>query len=152
MRRAVITFILFYSFSIAFGQIDFTPYPGIGTWCNGVENTFTSTVTGTGCGVRTWSITNGKIIVNGNSVTTATGNSIVVKWDNVASTGTLTVTVTCGEVTNTQSKNFAIRSLFGRTLANPRANQTLLYCGTATINLAVDVMFLLNTGGTTGII
>ena len=151
-KLAIIIAIHALLFQSAFGQIDYTPYPGNTTYCSGLLETFTSSVATTGCGTRTWSITNGKFRdpLTLAYVTTITGNTADVRWDNVASTGTLTVTVTCGEVTHTQSKNFAIRSLAGRTLANPRANQTLLYCGTATVNLAVDVMFLLNTGGTTG--
>ena len=140
-------------FQFAFGQIDFTPYPGNTTYCSGVLETFTSTVGTTGCGTRTWTITNGKFRDPQTLayVSSITGNAVDVRWDNVAATGVLTVTVQCGTESYTQSKNYAIRSLTGRTLANPRANQTLPYCSTATIGLAVDVMFLLNTGGTSGI-
>lgn len=135
-----------------FAQIDFTPIPGNVTHCPGELKMYTSTVQGNCPGTRTWTVTNGKILdANNNEVTTLTGNSVNVRWNDFAGTGTLKVSVICGSEVKIQEKNYAIRSLKDRVLQNARVNQLPQYCSTNTIQLLVDEMLLLNTGGTTGI-
>lgn len=137
--------------NFALAQIDFTPYPGNTTHCPG-ELELGYTASGTNCGVFTWTITNGKILNSNNEeVTTLTAPSVNVRWDDVAGTGKLKVSATCGGEVKFEEKNFAIRSLTGRVPQNPRANQSLTYCTILPINIAVDIMWLENTGGTTGV-
>lgn len=104
------------------------------------------------CGGFTWSLTNGSF-VSGQSVTSKTTSAFYVDviWNNVAGLGTLTVTSLCDQGTLNVSESYAIKSLAGKNLQNARTLQTLPYCSTATIALAVDEMLLLNTGGATGI-
>lgn len=132
-----------------------SPVPGNTTICKGVETNY-NLVPGpsfSGCGTVTWTVTNGSFSPTSDvtSTTSPVSNVVKVTWKDIAGTGTLTATSNCSEGALSVSKTYAIKSLAGRSLANARANQTLPFCSTGTINLAVDVMFLENTGGTTGI-
>jgi hypothetical protein len=135
-----------------------TPAEGVTTFCPGEAVVYTINPSPlTNCSTYTWTVTKGSFNF-GSSVTstTTTGTSVTVYWNDVASTGTLTVTASCkngsgSTVTLSESGDYAIRSLAGRAPENPRANVSLLYCSTNSVTLMVDVMFLQNTGGTTGI-
>ncbi len=134
---------------------DISPAPGNSTVCKGVELNY-SLIPGanfSSCGTVTWTVTNGSFSPTTDVTTTTStvAGTVKVTWKDVADKGILTAASACFEGALSVSKTYAIKSLAGRTLANARANQTLLFCGTSTISLSVDVMFLLNTGGTTGI-
>src|SRR5690606_25131826 len=84
-------------------------------------------------------------------VTTLTAPSVDIRWDDVAGTGKLKVSSTCGGEVKSEEKSFAIRSLNGRTPQNLRYNQLQPYCSTLGIHIAVDIMWLNNTGIGTGV-
>lgn len=136
-------------------QINYTPYPGNTTYCPGEITRFTASKS-TGCGNITWTITNGVILNGATPVSSLVANEVDVRWNDTPSTGVLKITSTCpsssgGTSTVSFEKSFAIRSLLGRTLQNPRLYAQLPYCSTLPTMLGVDVMFLENTGGATGI-
>lgn len=138
--------------SNVFGQDPFIyPLPGNVTWCPDEFQTFEVRTDGaqqTGCSYL-WSVTNGTISTAGN-----TNRQVSVKFSNIAGTATISVTLTnCTSATNTTAtRTYAIRSLAGRVPTNARANPaSLAFCSTSSMFLAVDVMFLENTGGATGI-
>lgn len=140
---------------VSFGQ-SVSPAPGNNTVCPGevIRYTVNPNPGFSGCASFTWTLTNGTFTF-GQSVTskTTTATYVDVYWNDVASAGTLKVTSTCtgGGALSVGPLSYAIRSLNGRVPANARANQTLAYCSTAPVTLAVDVMFMDNTGGATGV-
>ena len=134
--------------SSTYGQI-ISPASGNKTWCPGEIERYEVLTPGslqTNCNYK-WVVTNGTI--SGNDFE----RTVSVIWNDSPSTGTLKVTLTnCTEATNTSvSETYAIRSLAGRVPANAIASQQLPYCSTAPVQIQVDEMFLLNTGGATGI-
>jgi hypothetical protein len=139
----------------AFSQ-SISPSRGTSTVCPGQAITYTVNPNPnfSDCGNFTWTLTNGSFDFGANPPTTSrttTTNSIVVFWTDTPADGTLKVTSTCSEGPMIVTEKYAIRSLKTRTPANARANQTPTLCSTTGIDLYVDVMFLNNTGGTTGI-
>ncbi len=130
-----------------------SPAPGNSTICPDEVKNYEVRHRGyTNCGIYTWTLTNGTFTY-GQSVTTKTTSEreVDVYWNDVAGNGTLSVTSNCSEGTMEVSKTYAIRSLKGRNITNPYALQNLPYCSTNSVYLHVDIMFLLNTGGSTGI-
>lgn len=146
---------IFFSFS-GFAQ-SISPAPGNSTVCPGERIIYTVNPNPgfSNCSSFTWSITNGSFVFGANpavTIKTTTTVNVDVFWNDVASTGTLKVTSSCSEgALSVGPLSYAIRSLAGRTPANARANNLLPYCSILDISLAVDVMFLENTGGTTGV-
>ena len=104
-----------------------------------------------GCGTYTWTVTNGSFRFGSDLTTTTTkAPSVDVFWKDVPETGTLTVKSNCSEggALNVTAK-YAIASLNGRVPANPRItgrSGALPFCSTDLIQVAVDIMFLNNTG------
>ncbi len=125
------------------------PAPGYVTWCPDQNYFYEVRDAQTACKYA-WSVTNGKII-------DGLGTSkVTVKWNDIAGTGKLTVALSVCEGADdknitTLTEDYAIRSLAGRVPASPRVNKTLPYCVTESLHLAVNVMFLDNTGGSDGI-
>ena len=139
----------------SYGQAKITPLPGNSTICPGQQIFYTLSPGSNfnSCGTVTWTLTNGSFD-SGNTITTATGpvtSTVTVFWNDVAGNGTIRATSTCAEGALVVNQTYAIKSLAGRTPANPQAYQALPFCSVATILIGVDVMFLLNTGGNTGI-
>lgn len=137
------------------GQAIITPLPGNSTICPGQQVFYTLSPgqNFSNCGIVTWTLTNGSF-ETGNTVTTKTGAVNVTQtvfWNDVAGTGTIKATSTCTEGALSVTQTYAIKSLKNRDLGNPHAFQTLSLCSTAPIQIGVDLMFLFNTGGTTGI-
>lgn len=132
-----------------------SPTPGNYTVCPGERITY-SVIPGPNfrnCTSFAWTVSNGSFSSTSSvTSTTTTSLDVDVFWNDSPSTGTLTVSATgCTEGPFTKSSTYAIRSLTGRVPQNLRYNQLQPYCSTIGIHLAVDVMFLENTGGTTGI-
>jgi hypothetical protein len=132
-----------------------SPMPGNDTVCPGEAIFYNLNPDGVaGCGTLTWTITNGSFELHSDvtTITTRADQSVVVYWRDVAGTGQLKVTAACANsYALSKTSSYAIRSLKGRTPANPRALQSLEYCSTSPIQLMVDVMYLENTGGSTGV-
>jgi hypothetical protein len=132
-----------------------SPMPGNYTVCPGEGIYYNLNPDGVaGCGTLTWTITNGSFELYSDVTTTTTraDQSVLVYWRDVAGTGQLKVTATCNNnYALSKTSSYAIRSLNGRTPANARASQSLEYCSTSSVQLTVDVMYLQNTGGTTGV-
>jgi hypothetical protein len=154
--KAILFITILSAFSqIAFGQIDFTPYPGSIVHCPNQLKRYTAS--STNCGTITWTITNGVILTSQNSeVTTSTGQFVDVRWNNVTSLGVLKVSVTCGSgesaVTYTEDKDFVIRSLSGVVPQNIRSLATPLpICSTNGFDIFVDEVIVPNTGPFTSI-
>lgn len=149
--KTALTFAIVFTTHLAYGQIDFAPYPGNTTHCPGEVKTG-YTASGNNCGEFTWTITNGKILDSDNQeVTTLVAPSVDIRWDNIAGIGKLKVSSTCGGEVLFEEKNFAIRSLTGRVPTNAWASFTLPYCSTAGNVLMVDQMYLNTTGGFTNV-
>lgn len=142
-----LTLILTCSLQFAVAQIDFTPYPGTITHCPAQLIKYTSSVQVGGCGIRTWTVTNGIILDPSTNaeVTTITGNSVDVRWDNIAAVGKLKVTVTCGSETYVEEKNYVIRSVTGVAPQNFRlVSAAVPLCSTNPVILTLDHMFVPN--------
>jgi hypothetical protein len=139
--------------SISMAQIDFTPYPGNITHCPAQLVKYTSTVQGS-CGVRTWTVTKGIILDPSTNaeVTTITGNSVDVRWNDETSIGTLKVTVKCGTETFVEEKSYVIRSVKEETPQNFRLFVgPISLCSTNQVALSVDHMYVPNTGGASSV-
>ena len=150
MKALLTMILLFLAFCGKAQDPSIHPQPGAVTWCPDEEVTFEVRTDGeqqTGCNYL-WTVSNGQIVGLNNR------QQVKVKFSNIAGTATLSVTLTnCTSATNTTAtRTYAIRSLAGRVPTNARANPaSLAFCSTSSMFLAVDVMFLNNTGGTTGI-
>lgn len=136
-----------------------TPAPGDATVCPADPQiyTFSPDSNYSGCGSVTWTVTHGSFS-SSTTVTTKVvplSQSVTVYWDDYAGNGTLKGESTCpgsgGPVVTSTSSIYAIKSLAGRVPSNLRANQSLPYCSVAGISIQVDIMYLENTGGATGI-
>jgi hypothetical protein len=100
-----------------------SPEPGNYTVCPGqlVVYTVNPNPGFSGCGRFTWTISNGTFVAGQNVTTKVVGAgnfNIDVFWNDVASTGTLTVTSSCAEGVMSKSSTYAIKSLAGRVPAN----------------------------------
>lgn len=150
MKALLTMILLFLAFCGKAQDPSIHPQPGAVTWCPDEEVTFEVRTDGeqqTGCNYL-WTVSNGQIVGLNNR------QQVKVKFSNIAGTATLSVTLTnCTSATNTTAtRTYAIRSLAGRVPTNARANPaSLAFCSTSSMFLAVDVMFLENTGGATGI-
>jgi hypothetical protein len=127
-----------------------SPLPINITWCPGEEFTYEVTTAGaqqTSC-VYKWTVTKGTI-VNG----VDNQRTVKVIWDDKPETGKLKITLSnCSEASNTSDeRNYPIRSLKDRVPQNLRYNQLQPYCSTLGIHLAVDIMWLENTGAGTSV-
>ncbi len=145
MQKFTLAVLMCLSSVIAFAQdIDFFPYPGQQTVCPGMA-TYTVDPPNNKCGTFTWTVTNGTFFNN-----VSTGSTVTVVWGDSPKVGTLKVSATCDGKAYSKEKSYVIRSVKGEVPANPRAFQTLPYCSTAPITIAVDPMTIKNTGfGTT---
>jgi hypothetical protein len=155
VKLSLILLFMFFGFSGIAQSI--SPAPGNSTVCPGETVTYTVNPNPnfSGCSSFTWTITNGSFVFGANpAVTTKTTTvlSVDVFWNDVASTGTLKVTSNCTQgAMSVGPLSYAIRSLAGRTPANARSTPVHPYCDASGLTLLVDVMFLENTGGATGI-
>ena len=136
-----------------------TPAPGNSTVCPGEGQfyTFAPDVNSSNCGNVTWTVTHGSFspTVQVSTIITPIGTNQIVYWDDYAGNGILAASSTCSvsgvPTLTSRTSVYAIKSLAGRDPANLQKNQTLPYCSTASVLVQVDLMNLLNTGGTTGI-
>ncbi len=156
LKIAIHTVVLLVIVSFTSWSQSISPAPRIVTVCPGelVNYVLNPNPNFSGCSNFTWTLSNGSFNF-GSSVTTktTTTNSVDVFWNDIASNGTLTVTASCTSGgTLSTSFTYAIRSLKDRVPSNIRSSSVLPYCSTSSMILAVDVMFLENTGGTSGIL
>lgn len=143
----------FISISILAQPPVISPMPGNSTICPGEEVFYTIQPGNfTNCGSYSWTVSNGSFSSTTSVTTkTTTSTTISVFWNDVASTGTLSVTSSCAEGTMTKSSIYAIKSLAGRVPLNIRSDFLNQYCGVSTMRVYVNQMLLENTGGATGI-
>jgi hypothetical protein len=161
MRRLLFTILATcILFGFGYSQSSITPAPGNYTVCPGEGIVYQPNIASniSGCGnTVTWTVTKGSFNSSTSVTTTTTtdaSKSVTVYWDDVADVGKLTYSTTCSGPTSVNvTETYAIRSLKNRNLTNARIGQGQQYplCTAGGLTLMVDVMYLQNTGGTTGI-